>query len=160
MFVHNKVYNRLQPSRTEDLVYIYSNNELLRHRRGPKPIQWYGINQSHFNDDSNGEGPDEDELGGHLDIDTNMANKDNIWDDDYGFDSIDSSNNGSDGDNSNSEGGGWSREYNGGGYEFDGSSSGGGDDIRVFDFREGDDQPHATMPIPPTDGKPRDAPPI
>ena len=39
LFVHNKVYNRLQPSRVEDLVYIYTNSRLLRHQRGPKPIQ-------------------------------------------------------------------------------------------------------------------------
>ena len=38
LFVLNKVRNCLQPSRAGDLVYIYTNNRLLRHRRGPKPI--------------------------------------------------------------------------------------------------------------------------
>ena len=89
-----------------------------------------------------------------------MADNDNIGGDDYGFDSIDSSDNASDGDNSDSRGAGGPREYNGGGYGFDGGSGGGGDDFGVFDFCEGDDQPHATMPIPPTDDEPRNAPPI
>ena len=30
----------------------------------------------------------------------------------------------------------------------------------MFDFREGDDQSHATMHVPPADNEPRDAPPI
>ena len=77
-FVQYKVRNRLQPSCVEDLVYIYTNSRLLRHQRGPKPIQWYSINQIHSNDDSDGEGPDGDELGGHPDIDANMDDNDNI----------------------------------------------------------------------------------
>ena len=55
LFVHNKVHNRLQPSRAEDLVYIYTNNRLLRHQRGPNPIQWYGIHQIHSDNESDGE---------------------------------------------------------------------------------------------------------
>ena len=88
-FVHNKVRNRLQPSHVEDLVYIYTNSYLLRHRRGPKPIQWYGINQIHSDSDSDGEGLDGDEPGGHPNIDANVDDNDNIGGDDYGFDNID-----------------------------------------------------------------------
>ena len=87
-----------------------------------------------------------------------MADNDNIGGDNYGFDNIDSSNNASDGDDSDSGGGGGSREYNGGGYEFDGGSGGHSDDFGVFDFYEGDDQPHATMHVPPADDESRDAP--
>ena len=103
---------------------------------------------------------DGDEPGGHPDIDANIADNDNIGGDDYEFDNIDSSDNGSNGNNSDSGGDGGSRKYNGQGYEFDVGSSGGGDDFGVFNFCEGDDQPHATMHIPPTDDEARDAPPI
>ena len=50
-FVHNKVRNRLKHSCAKDLVYIYTNSRLLRHRRGPTPSQWYGLNTVHSNDD-------------------------------------------------------------------------------------------------------------
>ena len=78
MFIHNKVCNRLQLSRAEDLVYSYKNSKLFRHQRGPKPIQWCGINQIHSDDDSDGEGPDGDEPGGHPNIDANMVDNNNI----------------------------------------------------------------------------------
>ena len=89
-----------------------------------------------------------------------MVDNDNIRGDAHGFDNIDSSDSAYDGDDSDFGGGGGSREYNGGGYEFDGSGGGGGDDFGVFDFCEGEDQPHATAPVPPVDVKQRDAPPI
>ena len=38
-FVHNKMRIRLKHSRIEDLVYIYTNNRLLRHHRGPTLAQ-------------------------------------------------------------------------------------------------------------------------
>ena len=38
-FIHNKVRNRLKHSHANDLVYIYTNSRLFRHRRGPTPIQ-------------------------------------------------------------------------------------------------------------------------
>ena len=88
-----------------------------------------------------------------------MADNDNIGGDNYGFDNIDSSNNASDGDDLDSRDGGGSREYNGGGYEFNGDSGGDDDDFGVFDFREQDNQPHATMLVPPVDDEPMDAPP-
>ena len=50
-FVHNKVRNCLNHSRAEDLVYIYTNSRLLRHRGGPTPVQWYGLNTVHSDDD-------------------------------------------------------------------------------------------------------------
>ena len=89
-----------------------------------------------------------------------MADNDNIGGDDYRFDNINSSDNAYDGNDSDSRGGGRSKEYNGSGYEFNGGSSGGADDFGVFDFREGDDQPHATTPVPPIDDEPRDVPPF
>ena len=89
-----------------------------------------------------------------------MADNDNIGGDAYGFDNIDSSNNASDGNDSHSGGGGGSRKYNGGGYEFDGGSGGGGNDFGAFNFRKGDDQPHASTNVPPADEEPRDASPI
>ena len=159
-FVNNKVRNRLQPSRAEDLVYIYTNSMLLRHQRGPNPIQWYGIHQIHSDDESDGEVPDGDDPGGHLDIDANMANKNNIGGDAHGFDTIESSDTASDGDDSDFGGGGGSREYNGAGSQFNGGGGGGDDDLGVFDFCEGKDQPHATAPVPHIDDEPKDAPPI
>ena len=158
-FVHNKVRNRLQPSRADDLVYIYTNSRILRHRRRPNPIQWYRIHQIHSDDKLDGEAPDGDDPGGHPDIDINMANNDNIGGDAHGFDTIDSSDIASNGDDSDSGIGGGSREYNGAGSQFDGGGGGGGNDLGVFNFYEGEDQPHATAPVPTVDDEPRDGPP-
>ena len=60
-FVHNKVRNCLKYSHAEDLVYIYTNSRLLRHRRGPTFAQWYGLNTVHSDDDLDGDGQDDDE---------------------------------------------------------------------------------------------------
>ena len=89
-----------------------------------------------------------------------MADNDDIGDDAHGFDTIDSSDTASNGDDSNSEGGGESREYNAAGSQFNGGGDGGGNNLGVFDFCEGEDQPHATAPVPPIDDEPRDAPSI
>ena len=90
-----------------------------------------------------------------------MADNDDIGGDAHGFDTIDSSDTASSGDDSDSGGGGWSREYNSAGSQFDGGGGGGGGaDLRVFDFCEGEDHPHATAPVPPVDDEPRDAPSI
>ena len=159
-FVYNKVRNRLHPSRAEDLVYIYTNSRLLRHRRGPNPVQWYGIHQIHSDDESDGEALDGDDPGGHPDIDANMADNDDNGDDAHGFDTGDSSDTASSGDDSDSRGGGGSREYNGAGSEFNGAGGSGGADLGVFDFCEGEDQPHATAPVPPVHDEPRDVPSI
>ena len=104
-----------------------------------------------------GEAPDRDDPGGHPDIDANMADNDNIGSDAHGFDTIDSSDTASNGDDLDSGGGGEFREYNGAGSQFDG---GGSDDLGVFDFCEGEDQPHAIAPVPCVDDEPRDAPSI
>ena len=56
-FVHNKIYNRFKHNKVDNLVYIYANTRLIRHRRGPRIAQWYGLNQVHLDDDSNGEDP-------------------------------------------------------------------------------------------------------
>ena len=114
-FVHNKDRNHLQPSRAEDLVYIYTNSKLLRHQRGSNPIQWYGIHQIHSDDESDGEAPDGDDPGGHPDIDANMDDNNDIGGNAHGFDTIDSSDSASDGNDSDFEDGGGSREYNGAG---------------------------------------------
>ena len=157
-FIHNKIRNHLQSSCAEDLVYIYTNSRLLRHQKGPNLVQWYGIHQIHFDDESDGEAPDGDDLGGHPDIDANMADNDNIGNDAHGFDTIDSNDTASNGDNSNSGGGGGSREYNDVGSQFDGGGSGGGADLGVFDFCEGENQLHATVHVPPVDNGPWEAP--
>ena len=107
-----------------------------------------------------GEAPDGDDPGGHPDIDANMADNDDIGGDAHGFDTIDSSDTASTGDDSDSGGGGGSREYNGVGSQFDGVGGSGGADLGVFDFCEGEDQPHATAPVPPVHDEPRDVPSI
>ena len=159
-FIHNKIRNHLQSSCAEDLVYIYTNSRLLRHRRGPNLVQWYGIHQIHSDDESDGEAPDGDDPGGHPNIDANMADNDDIGGDAHGFDAIDSSDTASSGDDSDSGGGGGSRVYNDVGSEFDGAGGSGGADLGVFNFCEGEDQPHATAPVPPVHDELRDAPSI
>ena len=89
-----------------------------------------------------------------------MVDNDDIGGDAHGFDTIDSSDTASSGDNSDSGGGGGSREYNGVGSQLDGGGGGGGANLGVFDFCEGEDQPHATAPVPPVVDEPRDAPSI
>ena len=89
-----------------------------------------------------------------------MVDNDDIGSDAYGFDTIDSSDTASSGDDSDSRGGGGSREYNGVGSQFNGGGGGGGADLGVFDFCEGEDQSHATAPIPLVDDEPKDAPSI
>ena len=89
-----------------------------------------------------------------------MADNDNIDGDAHGFDTGDSSDTASSGDDSDSGGGGGSREYNAAGSQFDGGGGSGGADLGVFDFCEGEDQPHAATPVPPIDDEPRDAPSI
>ena len=116
-----------------------------------------GIHQIHSDDESDGEAPDGNDPSGHPDIDANMVDNDDIGGDAHGFDTIDSSDNASSGDNSDSGGGGGFREYNGAGSLFDGGGGGGGVDLGVFDFCEGEDQPHATAHVPPVDDEPRDA---
>ena len=90
LYVHNKRHNRLKYSCAEDLVYIYTNNRLLWHRRGPKPAQWYRLNEVHSNDDLDGEDDDD------VDLDRNDMG-DNVDDDDidnidFDLDDIDSEN--------------------------------------------------------------------
>ena len=87
-----------------------------------------------------------------------MADNDDIGSDAHGFDTSDSSDTASDGDDLDSGGGGGSREYNAVGSQFDGGGGSGGADLGVFDFCEGEDQPHAIAPVPPVDDDPRDAP--
>ena len=89
-----------------------------------------------------------------------MADNNDIGGDAHGFDTIDSNDIGSSGDDSDSGGGGGSREYNGAGSQFNGGGGSGNADLGVFDFCKGEDQPHATAPVPPVDDEPRDAPSI
>ena len=112
-YVHNKGRNRLKHSRAEDLVYIYTNNRLFRHHRGPKPTQWYGLNEVHSDDDLDREDDD---------IDLDQNNRGNNVDDDgidnidFDLDDIDLENHDSDDDD-----------------DYDGDGN-----LRVFDFDEGD----------------------
>ena len=113
-YVHNKGRNRLKHSCTEDLVYIYTNSRLLRHYRGPKPAQWYGLNEVHSYDDLDGEDDDD------IDLDQNIRG-DNVDDDgidniDFNLDDIDLENHDSDDDHD---------------YDDDGN-------LGVFDFGERD----------------------
>ena len=117
-YVHNKGRNRLKHSCAEDLVYIYTNSRLLRHYRGPKPAQWYGLNEVHSNDDLDGE-DDKD-----VDLNRNDGG-DNVDDDgidniDFDLDDIDLENHDSDDDD-----------------DYDGDRN-----LRIFDFDEGDVQRH------------------
>jgi hypothetical protein len=84
-FVHNKVCNRLKHNRADDLVYVYANTRLIRHRRGPRIAQWYGLNQVHSNDDSDGEDPNGEDIDRALqdDIDDGHGGNgasDDTWD--------------------------------------------------------------------------------
>ena len=86
-----------------------------------------------------------------------MANNDESGGDAHGFDTIDSSDTASSGNDLDSGGGGGSTEYNGAGSQFDGGGGRSGANLGIFDFCEGEDQPHATAPVPPVDDEPRDA---
>jgi hypothetical protein len=84
-FVHNKVCNRLKHNRANDLVYVYANTRLIRHKRGPRIAQWYGLNQVHSDDDSDGEDPDGEDIDRVLqdDIDDGHGGNgasDDVWD--------------------------------------------------------------------------------
>jgi hypothetical protein len=93
-YVHNKSRNRLKHSRAEDLVYIYTNSRLIRHRRGPRPAQWYEVNEVHSDDDLDEEDDNE------VDMDPNdrAGNDDdnNVDDIDDDLDDLDSENSDSD----------------------------------------------------------------
>ena len=89
-----------------------------------------------------------------------MADNDDIGGDAHGFNTIDSSDTASCGDDSNSGDGGGSREYNGARSQFDGGGGSGAADFGVFDFCDGENQPHATALVPLVDDEPRDAPSI
>jgi hypothetical protein len=113
-FVDNKVRNHLKHNRADDLVYVYANTRLIRHRRGPRIAQWYGLNQVHSDDDSNGEDPDGEDIDRALQADIDDGHggngaSDDTWD-----------GNDSDGDTD-------SRHDNG---------HDGGGDTRIYDFNE------------------------
>ena len=72
-YVHNKGHNCLKHIRAKDLVYIYTNSRLLRHRRDPKPAQWYRLNKVHSDDDLDGEDDN--------DVDLDQNDKGDIVDD-------------------------------------------------------------------------------
>ena len=70
LYVHNKGRNRLKHSRAQDLVYKYTNSKLLWHRRGPRPAQWYRLNEVHSDNDLDGEDDDDrNDRGGNVDND-------------------------------------------------------------------------------------------
>ena len=111
-FVHNKVRNCLKHSCAEDLVYIYTNSRLLRHRRGPTPAQWYGLNMVHLDDDLDGDDQDDDENQDPHEEGDDIDNND--------VEPMDFDENTLDLDDSH----------------FDGNDDGGDGDFAIFDFNE------------------------
>ena len=111
-FVHNKVRNRLKHSRAEDLVYIYTNSRLLRHRRGRTPVQWYGLNMVHSDDDLDGDDQDDAEDQNPHEEDDDIDNND--------VEPMDFDENALDSDDSHS----------------DGNDDGGDKDFAIYDFNE------------------------
>ena len=61
-FVHHKVCNCLKHNKADDLVYVYANTRLIRHRRWPRTAKWYGLNQINSDDDSDGEDPNGEDI--------------------------------------------------------------------------------------------------
>ena len=108
-FVHS---NRLKHSCAEDLVYIYTNSRLLRHRRGPTPIQWYGLNLVHSDDDLNGDDQDDAEDQDPHEEGDDIDNND--------VEPMDFDENALDSDDSHS----------------DGNDDGGDEDFAIYDFNE------------------------
>ena len=113
-YVHNRARrNRLKHSRAEDLVYIYTNNRLLRHCRSLKPAQWYRLNEVHSDDDLDRGDND------NLDLDQNdrgnNVDDDDIDNIDFDLDDFDLENHNSDDDD-----------------DYDGDGN-----LGVFDFDEG-----------------------
>ena len=111
-FVHNKVRNHLKHSSAEDLVYIYTNSRLLRHRRGPTPVQWYGLNTVHSDDDLDGDDQDDAEDQDPHEEGDDIDNND--------VEPMDFNENALDSDDSHS----------------DGNDNGGDGDFAIYDFNE------------------------
>ena len=105
----------LEHSRVEDLVYIYTNSRFLWHCRGPKPAQWYRLNEVHSDDDLDGEDDD------NVELDRNdrgdIVDDDGIDNINFNLDDIDLENHDSDDDDVN---------------DYDGDGN-----LNVFDFDEG-----------------------
>ena len=91
--------NCLKHSRVKDLVYIYINSRLLRHRRGPNPARWYRLNMIHSDNDLDGNDQDDDKdhnwHEGGDDIDNNDTKSMDFYNDN--LDLGDSHSNGNDG---------------------------------------------------------------
>ena len=102
-YVHNKSRNRLKHSCVEDLVYIYTNSRLIRYRRGPRPAQWYKLNEVHSDDDLD----EEDDNADDMDPNDRAENDDdnNVDDIDFDLDDIHSKNHDYDDDDGNDSNG-------------------------------------------------------
>ena len=111
-FVYNKVRNHLKHSHAEDLVYIYTNSRLLRHRRGPTLIQWYRLNTVHSDDDLDGDDQDDTEDQDPHEEGDDIDNND--------VEPMDFDENALDSDDSHS----------------DGNDNGGDGDFAIYDFNE------------------------
>ena len=98
-YVYNKSRNRLKHSRAEDLVYIYTNSRLIRHRRDPRPVEWYELNEVHSDDDYDEENDNEDDV----DPNNRAGNDDdnNVDDNDFDWDDLDLENHDSKDDDDN-----------------------------------------------------------
>ena len=138
-YVHNKSRNRLKHSRAEDLVFIYTNSRLLRHRRGTRVAQWLELNGVHSDDESNGEDPDDANDEGQHPIDNDELGDSDMDDDNLGSDN---------GDSDAGGGGGHPVRNNTWGSDGQNSNdSGGGGDLGIFDFNEGEaPQQHNQLP--------------
>lgn len=142
-FVHNKVRNRLTPSRAEDLVFIYTNTRLMRRRRGSTTAQWYARNMysddesenEDFEDDPDFNPEDGDDDNGFNPDDNDVA--DDPYGDRYGGQGFDV--NESDASRHSST----ESEESDGGYDDDGL-----DGMNVYDFNEGnEDNRDASVPF-------------
>jgi hypothetical protein len=96
-YVYNKSRNHLKHSCAKDLVYIYTNSRLIRHRRGPRLAQWYELNGVHSDDNLDEEDDNEDDVNPNDRARNDDDN--NITDIDFDLDDLDSENHDSDDDN-------------------------------------------------------------
>jgi hypothetical protein len=73
-FVHNKSRNRLQPKKTEDLVYVYTNSRLLEEGKEKDEKKWYADNVDSEDLDS----MPEEEFKDHGDLDSDGMDDGNL----------------------------------------------------------------------------------
>jgi hypothetical protein len=72
--VHNKSRNRLQPKRAEDLVYVYTNSQLIAEGKEKDEKKWYANNVDSEDSDS----ALEEEFEDHGDLDSDGMDDGNL----------------------------------------------------------------------------------